>query len=131
MREYTYAFAALSPHDGTLDTLVLPEVDSFATSVFMAEVARRHPQEDIPMVLDGVGWRRAKDLRIPENMRLLPLPHYRPEWSPAERLWEEIREKWFPNLAFDSLAGVENRLVEALAASENNFHHVAPTNGFN
>ena len=130
VREYTYAFAALSPHDGALDTLVLPEVNTFAMSVFLAEVARRHSQDDILMVLDGAGWHRAKDLRIPENMRLLPLPPYSPELNPVEHLWEEIREKWFPNLVFDSLTGGEDRLVEALAALENNSPRVAQITGF-
>jgi len=130
VREYTYAFAALSPHDGTLDTLVLPEVNAFAMSVFLAEVAQRHPHDDILMVLDGAGWHRAKDLRIPDNMRLLPLPPYSPELNPVEHLWEEIREKWFPNLVFDSLTGVEDRLVEALAALENSPQRVARIAGF-
>jgi transposase len=106
VREYTYVFASLSPHDGTLDTLVLPEVNALAMSVFLAEVAQRHPQDHILLVLDGAGWHRARDLRIPENMRLLPLPPYSPELNPVEHLWEEIREKWFRNLVFDSLTGV-------------------------
>lgn len=42
MREYTYAFGAVSPHDGVLDTLVLPTVDAETMSFFLAEVARRH-----------------------------------------------------------------------------------------
>ena len=130
VREYTYVFAALSPHDGTLDTLVLPEVNALAMSVFLAEVAQRHPQDDILLVLDGAGWHRARDLRIPENMRLLPLPPYSPELNPVEHLWEEIREKWFPNLVFDTLTGVADRLVEALAALENNPHRVAQITGF-
>ena len=130
VREYTYAFAALSPHDGTLDTLVLPEVNAFAMSVFLAEVAQRHPHDDILMVLDGAGWHRAKDLRIPEHMRLLPLPPYSPELNPVEHLGEEIREKWFPHLVFDSLTGVEDRLVEALAALENSPQRVARIAGF-
>lgn len=130
VREFTYAFAALSPHDGTLDTLVLPEVNAFAMSVFLAEVAQRHPQDDILMVLDGAGWHRAKDLRIPENIRLLPLPPYSPELNPVEHLWEEIREKWFPNLVFDSLTAVEDRLVEAVAALEKNSQQVAQITGF-
>jgi transposase len=61
--------------------------------VFLAEVAQHHPQDDILLVLDGAGWHRAKDLRIPENMRLLHLPPYSPELNPVEHLWEEIREK--------------------------------------
>ena len=130
VREYTYAFAALSPHDATLDGLVLPEVNALTLSMFLAEVARRHPQDDILMVLDGAGWHRAYDLRIPENIRLLPLPPYSPELNPVEHLWEEIREKWFPNLVSDSLTGVEDRLVEALGALEKNSQRVAQITGF-
>jgi transposase len=36
-------------------------------------------------------------------MMLVRLPSYFPELSPAERLWEEIREKEFANRIFDSL----------------------------
>jgi len=74
VREYTYAFGAVSPHDGTLDTLVLPVVTAEAMTIFLAEVARRHPKEFILMFLDGAGWHRAKRLVIPENMRLEALP---------------------------------------------------------
>jgi hypothetical protein len=73
------------------------------------------------MVLDVAGWHQANDLRIPENMCLLPLPPYSPDLNPVEHLWEEIRDKWFPYLVFDSLAGVEDRRVEALAALERMF----------
>jgi len=34
VREYTYAFGAVSPHDGTLDTLVLPVVTAEAMTIF-------------------------------------------------------------------------------------------------
>jgi transposase len=130
VREYTYVFAAASPHDGTLDTLVLPDVNAFTMSLFLAEVAQRHPQELILMVLDGAGWHRAKDLQIPDNLRLLPLPPYSPQLNPVEHLWEEIREKWFPNLVFDSLRAVEDRLVEALVTLENDSQRVAQVTGF-
>jgi hypothetical protein len=43
IREYTYAFGAVSPHDGTLDSLVLPVVTAKAMSIFLEEAARRHP----------------------------------------------------------------------------------------
>jgi hypothetical protein len=35
-----------------------------------------------------------------------------------EHIWDEVREKWFTNEVFESLDGVENRLVESLAAIE-------------
>ena len=114
VREYTYAFGAVSPHDGALDTLVLPVVTAEAMSIFLAEVARRHPEEFMVMVLDGAGWHRANSLIVPEHMRLEALPPYSPQLNPVEHLWDEIREKWFANEVFDSLDGVEDRLVEAL-----------------
>ena len=130
VREYTYAFGAVSPQDGTLDTLVLPVVTAEAMSIFLAEVARRHPEEFILMVLDGAGWHRANSLAIPENMRLEALPPYSPQLNPMEHIWDEVREKWFANEVFGSLDGVEDRLVEALVALENDPNLVASTTGF-
>jgi putative transposase len=130
VREYTYAFGAASPHDGVLDTLVLPVVTAEAMSIFLAEVARRHPEEFILMFLDGAGWHRAMNLVIPENMRLEALPPYSPQLNPMEHIWDEVREKWFTNEVFESLDGVEDRLVEALAALERDQELVASTTGF-
>ena len=130
VREYIYAYAAVSPHDGTLDSLVLPVVDAPAMSLFLAEVARRHPDEFLLVVLDGAGWHRAQELAVPENMGLLPLPPYSPELNPAEHLWDELREKEFANTVFASLDAVEDRLVEALATLEHDPSRVAELTGF-
>jgi hypothetical protein len=65
VREYEYAYAAVSPHDGVLDTLVLPAVNAEAMGMFLAEVAQRHANEFIVMVLDGAGWHKAKRLQVP------------------------------------------------------------------
>src|SRR3974377_388467 len=68
VRDNTYAFGAVSPHDGILDSLVLPVVTAEAMSIFLKEVARRHPEEFILMFLDGGGWDRGDDLECRENM---------------------------------------------------------------
>ena len=130
VRQYTYAFAALSPHDGVLDSLILPVVNAQTMSMFLDEVATRHPTEFILMVLDGAGWHQAADLAIPDNMRLVRLPPYSPELNPAEHLWEEVREKWFPNLVFRDLDGVEDVLEDALRTLENDPARVAGRAGF-
>ena len=82
------------------------------------------------MFLDGAGWHRANDLAVPENMRLEALPPYSPQLNPVEHIWDEIREKWFANEVFNSLDAVEDRLVEALVALENDRELVASTTGF-
>jgi len=120
VREYTYVFAAACPLDGGLDSLILPEVNAEAMSLFLHEVSQRHLDEAILMFLDGAGWHKARRLEIPVNIRLVPLPPYSPQLNPVEHLWDEIREKWFPNKVFRNLDAVEDTLMEALVALENN-----------
>jgi len=130
VREYTYAFAAVSPHDGAMDSLVLPLENTETMSLFLAEVGRRHPDEDILMVLDQAGWHVAAALDVPTNIKLIRLPAHSPELNPAEHIWREIREKWFANLVFDSMEAVEDRLCQALRYLENNPLHTQPIVGF-
>jgi hypothetical protein len=105
VREYTYAFVALSPHDGVMDFLILPLVSEEAMSLFLREVSERHPDEFILMVLDGVGWHKAKALKVPENMALIFLPPYIPQLNPVEHIWDSIRESHFGNEVFNSIGG--------------------------
>ena len=44
-RKYIYAFSAVSPHDGVMDSLVLPWVNAETMSMFLAEVAQRHADD--------------------------------------------------------------------------------------
>ena len=129
VREYTYAYVAASPHDGVMDSLILPEVNAYAMSIFLAEVAKRHSDEFILMVMDQAGWHKAKDLTIPENIRLIWQPPYSPQCNPIENIWDEIREKWFPNLVFKSMQAVEDTLAEALIALENDHEKIQSITG--
>jgi hypothetical protein len=130
VRQYTYAFAAVSPHDGILDSLILPVVNAQTMSLFLEEVAARHAEEFVLMILDGAGWHQATALKVPENMRLVSLPPYSPELNPAEHLWEDVREKGFPNLVFRALVGVEDILENSLCTLENDPKRVASLTGF-
>ena len=56
----------------------------------------------------------AKALVIPENIRLHRLPAYSPQLNPQEHLWDEIREKLFPNRVFSDMAGVVHELEQGL-----------------
>jgi transposase len=118
-QEYVYAYAALSPADGRMDSLLLPDVNGACMQIFLDEVAARHRKERIVMIVDGAGWHKNQELQVPYNMRLLFLPPYAPELNPVEHLWDDLREKFFHNLVFDSISAVEDQLVRALLAYEN------------
>jgi len=76
-----------------------------AVSLFFEEVGRRHPDEFVLMVLDGAGWHRARELKVPGNMHLVFLPSYSPEVNPVEHFRRSIRENWFRNKVFQSMGG--------------------------
>ena len=66
------------------------------------------------MVLDGASSHKAKQLVIPDNIRLLALPAYAPELNPQEHVWDELREKEFPNRVFNHMDGVIQQLEQGL-----------------
>ncbi len=118
--EYTYAYATVSVMDGKMDSLILPYVNGDCMQIFLDEISVRYPDDRMIMVLDGAGWHRNKSLVIPDNIRLLSLPPYSPELNPVEHLWDDLREKAFHNLVFDSLDALEDHLETALRNMENN-----------
>ena len=117
--EYTYAYAAIEPITGTMDTFILPQVNTHCMQLFLNEVGARHLGQNIVMVLDGAGWHSSKSLIAPPNIRLLALPPYAPELNPVEHIWDELREKCFHNKVFDSLNALEDDLAFGLLAMEN------------
>jgi transposase len=131
VRESTFVFAAVSPHDGTMDSLILPEANTEMMSLFLEEVAERHRDEFVLMVMDQAGWHTANHLKIPDNLRLIWLPPYSPQCNPVEHVWDEIREKWFANRVFHSMDAVEDTLMDALASLEKNKQKMLGITGFN
>ena len=129
-RQYLYAFSAVSPHDGVLDSLVLPWVSAQTMSLFLAEVAQRHAEEFVLMVMDQAGWHLAGELQVPANMRLLFLPAYSPELSPAEHLWDALRERFIANHFFTDLDAVERTLIAGLQALESDPQTTRSMTGF-
>ena len=117
-RKYIYAFSAVSPHDGVMDSLVLPWVNAQTMSVFLAEVAQRHGEEFIVMVLDQAGWHLAGELSVPKNMRLIFLPPYSPELNPAENIWQFLRQNHLSNRVFESYTDIVDACCAACIVSE-------------
>jgi hypothetical protein len=129
-QEYTYAYAAVCPADGHMDSLIWPHVNGDCMQRFIDEMAARYPQEHLVMILDGAGWHRSGEIQLPNNLRLLPLPPYAPELNPVEHLWDDLREKHFHNRVFDSIDALENHLERALLEYENNPKCVASITGW-
>lgn len=120
VREFVYAYCAVSPADGRLDTMVASAMDVATMSRFLRQVARRHAGEFVIMILDGAPCHRGGMLAVPDNMHLIALPPYSPELNPVELLWDELREKEFGNRVFETLGGVVVQLRAGLTRLRRN-----------
>jgi transposase len=94
------------PLTGRVFWLVLPHLAAEMMQLFLDAFAAEHAPagKRVVLVVDGASAHRAKSLRVPERITLVPLPAYTPELNPAERLWPLVKE------------GVANRTHESLAA---------------
>lgn len=113
-REFVYVYGAVSPCEGQMDWMICPKMDTERMGTYLAQVSAAHPDEFIVMVVDGASSHVAKALIVPENIRLFRLPAYAPELNPQEHVWDEIREKEFPNRVFADLASVTRQLEQGL-----------------
>ena len=130
VRECTYAYVAINPFNGDMISLVLPYTNTKVMQIFLDEVSIRQADRFTLMFLDQAGWHTAKDLDIPPNMRLAYIPAYSPELNPTEHVWDELREKYFHNLAFNGISAVEDMLVIGLGNLEKDRPKVQSMMGF-
>ena len=121
-RQFQYVYGAVSPLGGELDWMICPAMNTLLMGYFLAQVSAAHRQDFIVMVVDGASSHVAKALVVPENIRLHRLPGYSPVLNPQEHLWDELREKEFPNRVFSDMSGVVRTLETGLPrlASDHN-----------
>ena len=113
-RQFVYVYGAASPLQGQLDWRLCREMNTARMGEFLTQVSQAHADDLIVMVLDGASSHKAKELVIPENIRLLALPPYAPGLNPQEHVWDELREKEFPNRVFNRMDAVIRQLEEGL-----------------
>ena len=108
-----YLFSAVNPNTGQEFTLQLPTVDTEMMSLYLDHLSQEHPGAHILLVLDGAGWHKAKELKVPDGIELVPLPPYSPELNPAERLWQWLRLHVCRNRLFSSLNDLEQAICDS------------------
>jgi DDE superfamily endonuclease len=99
----TYLFGAVCPELGTGAALVLPFCNSEAMQLHLNEIASKvSPGAHAIIILDQAGWHGAKELKVPHNISLMPLPPRSPELNSQENIWQFMRQNWLSNRVFKS-----------------------------
>ena len=58
------------------------------------------------MIYDGAPCHSPGALNIPDTMTVRTLPPYSPQLNPVENIWDDMREKFFANIVFESMDAV-------------------------
>lgn len=124
IREYIYAYSALSPQTGDCYSMISPYCNTEAMNEFLQQLSTHYSNYRIILILDKAGWHISRTLKITDNIKLLHLNPYSPEQNPVELLWREIRRKYFHNAIFASLDEVEVTLQHALLNYYNHKHNI-------
>ena len=114
IREYIYAYSALSPQTGECYSMISPYCNTEAMNEFLQQLSNHYNNYRIILILDKAGWHISHTLNIADNIKLLHLNPYSPEQNPVELLWREVRRKYFHNVIFQNLDEVESKLQQAL-----------------
>ena len=94
------------------------------------ELARRHDGQYILMIYDGAPCHSPGALNIPDTMTVRTLPPYSPQLNRVENIWDDMREKFFANIVFESMDAVENKISEACLHYEENTETVRSITAF-
>ena len=114
VREAFYVYSAVCPSLGKMSSLILPYANTEMMNLFLANVSEEFIENEIIMLVDGAGWHKSKELKIPYNIHFIIQPPYSPEVNPTEHIWDEIREKYLHNKIFSSLKETINRVSNGI-----------------
>jgi hypothetical protein len=119
VREYDYAFGAVAPLTGEMDSLILPRCDTEMMKIFLEEVSKRHPDKHILMFMDRAAWHTTKKLILPANITIDHIPPRSPQCNPQEPVWKILRRDHLGNRHFNSLEEVSIATAKGLHSLEN------------
>ena len=114
IREYEYLYGAVEPMTGENFFLIMPYCNTECMNIFLDELSKQYPDDEILMACDGAAWHKSKAMQVPKNIKLLSIPPYTPEMNPIEQIWRELRTQGFRNEVFATLEKVVDRLCQTI-----------------
>ena len=80
---------------------------------YLEEFSKHKPEELKIIVIDNAGFHSTKDIVLPANIVLMPIPAYCPELNPAEKVWQWMKDKLAMKL-FDTLETLEDKMDDLI-----------------
>ncbi len=110
-----YLFGAICPDRAVGAAIIMPTVNAEAMSEHLKEISTQVASgAHAVLVCDGAGWHQTGgQLRVPDNITLMPLPPYSPELNPMENVWQYLRTNTLCALVWESYEDIVDACVAA------------------
>ena len=115
---YKWLWGLFSPITGESFCMLTDSVCKDFFIAYLEDFSKMDPEELKIIVIDNAGFHSTKDVVLPKNIFLLPIPPYCPELNPAEKMWQWMKDK-IAMKVYDDLATLENRIEELIKLAEN------------
>lgn len=92
--EWDYLCGSLEVTGGEAHFAHLPTVNLDCDALYLKELAASDPEAVHVVIRDNAGFHlRDGDERLPERVRIVPLPPYSLELNPCEQAWDVIKDE--------------------------------------
>jgi transposase len=65
------------------------------------------------MIWDQAGFHNSKNVLLPDNVTLIPLPPYSPQLNPIEKLWQYLRKHYWSNRVYADYNALRVAAIDA------------------
>lgn len=116
--QYRWLWGSFSPITGESFCMTTEFVSKDFFIHYLNDFSLHKPEELKIIVIDNAGFHSTKDIILPENIILLPIPPYCPELNPAEKMWQWMKDKIAMKI-YDDLKTLENKIEQIIEETEN------------
>lgn len=115
---YKWLWGSFSPITGESFCMITDGVSKEFFIKYLEDFSERNPTELKIIVIDNASFHSTKDIEIPENIVLLPIPPYCPELNPAEKMWQWMKDRIAMKI-YDDLESLEVKIEKLIESAEN------------
>lgn len=110
---YKWLWGSFSPITGESFCMTTQGVCKDFFIKYLEDFSKHKSEELKIMIIDNAAFHSTKDIVLPENIVLMPIPPYCPELNPAEKVWQWIKDKIVMKI-YDTLDILENKMDELI-----------------
>lgn len=117
--KYFWLWGSFSPITGDAHYMISGGVSKNAFIAYLQDLSLYKPRELKVLIIDNAAFHSTKNVKLPENVILMPIPPYCPELNPAEKMWQWFKSKISMKI-YKSLEELEEKLTELIKNTDQN-----------